>query len=795
MAEFISYLIIGNGIAGATAAEILRTEDSAATIAVVADDPFPVYYRPALKDYLAGRIHEDKLWARPNSFYQDHTIHFLPDRVTAIDVAQHAVRLQSGRQLAYKHLLLANGAVAHTLRCPGADLRGVTTLRTVSDYQQLMQDLNGAQRVVVVGGGTLALETIETLQHRGYQVSHLVRNRILWSEVLDETASDLVLQQERRAGIDVRLETEVAEIKGNKQGQVTALITTSGELISCDVVVTAIGIEPNIDFIKASGISCGRGVQVDALMRTNAPDIYAAGDVLETTDALTRRTRVIGQWYPAIQQARAAAYSMLGLLDEQARFDASLFYNATFLYGLDFAAVGVTNRQGYQELAAEPQPRSYRKLLLKDNVPVGMLALGDRKQTLAFKRAIDHHVNLSPVLSRIFASNFQLGTWLDQQDIPPALLGAQRAAPKAAQQPVAKQLTQTALQEPPPTEMVLVHAPDRVSGLHLQELILKQQSSLLIGRLPGIPLLIDQGSVSRRHAELSYAAGQYLLRDLGSTNGTFVNEQRLEPQRPQALKPNDTVRFGRYVTFRFIVRPLKRATASAKTHVSMAGVTRLQNWDDGKIALPSAQPVLNPDGSLQLPGAAYPVPSSVIASAHETPVLIVLSGKEGQRLPQTVLLHAGKRLLVGREQGADIALADVEVSRRHAEFFPGPDGFYVRDLGSSNGVIVNQTRIANPYLLKHSDRIVIGDCLLYFLDLRSPESARQSLLAPAQAAPGAEVIKTDYLPTVSSSMKVVAPVAHVLICQQCGGVNTSTARFCAGCSTPLGSGARIGKGE
>src|SRR5215467_16329617 len=92
VANELSYVIIGNGIAGVTAAEILRVEDSAANITVIADDPFPVYYRPALKDYLAGRVREDKLWARPASFYQDQSIRFLPERVVGIPAGQNSVQ-------------------------------------------------------------------------------------------------------------------------------------------------------------------------------------------------------------------------------------------------------------------------------------------------------------------------------------------------------------------------------------------------------------------------------------------------------------------------------------------------------------------------------------------------------------------------------------------------------------------------------------------------------------------------------------------------------------------------------
>src|SRR5438876_7377280 len=227
MPEQLSYVVIGNGIAGATAAEILRDEDTAADITVIADDPFPVYYRPALKDYLAGRVREDKLWARPTSFYEDQRIRFLSERVVGIHVGKHAVQLQSGRQVSYSRLLLANGARASTLKCPGLNLAGVTTLRTVANYQMVQSRLNNVRRIVVTGSGTLALETIETLRHRGYQVIHLLRRRTLWSEVLDATASDLVLQQEKRDGVDVRLEEEIAEITG-KNGQVTGVLTTGG---------------------------------------------------------------------------------------------------------------------------------------------------------------------------------------------------------------------------------------------------------------------------------------------------------------------------------------------------------------------------------------------------------------------------------------------------------------------------------------------------------------------------------------------------------------------------------------
>jgi len=789
----ISYLIVGNGIAGVTAAEILRNEDSAADITAIADDPFPVYYRPALKDYLAGRVHEDKLWARPNSFYQDHRIRFLSDRVVGIQAGQHTIQMQSGRQVAYDRLLLANGARASRLICPGIDLVGVTTLRTVADYQAVVSRLGTARHIVVSGSGTLALETIETLRHRGYPVTHLLRRRTLWSEVLDTTASDLVLQQERRDGVDVRLEEEIAEVLG-KNGEVSGVITTRGARISCDMVIIAIGVEPNIDFIKSSGIPCGRGVQVDSAMRTSAPDIYAAGDILETTDIMTGRTRVIGQWYPAIQQARAAAYSMLDLLDSSSPFHSSTFYNATFLYGLDFACIGLTqiarDGKGYQEIIADPLPRIYRKVVLKDGVPVGLLSLGNRKEALAFKRAIDHRVNLSPVALQLFTEDFKLNEWLDREGIPPPVLGAPRKGAIAVRQ--VAYAGATIMKPQPPMEALLVpfanvdQAQQRGMSQQLsrEEILLSQTKVMTIGRQIGAYLLIDKDSISRRHAEISYANRQYVLRDVGSSNGTFVNEARLEMGRAYILKPDDRVSFGK-VKFVFQERGASHEEG-AMTRLrseTMPGMTKLHELTTGfydpaaagQVLPPAGQPVLNVDGSLLLPGAIQALPADIVATFQKTPTLIVMVHGS----PQVVYLKTGRRITLGRDKACDVVLAEVAASRKHAEVFPGSAGFYIRDLGSANGVIVNQMKIDNPYLLTHGDHIMIGSIVIFFMNIGQGEregvfvKAGQERAGQARAgqARAGQALPLQYMERAD--------------CRNCGASNTSIARFCATCGMPL----------
>ncbi|HEV2579249.1 MAG TPA: FAD-dependent oxidoreductase, partial [Ktedonobacteraceae bacterium] len=650
MTERCSYIIIGNGIAGITAAETLRNEDAAAEITVIGEHPMPVYTRPALKDFLAGRSSEEDLYARRRSFFADHRLHFVFDRAVSVEVDAHSVQLRSGRHMSYDRLLLATGARARRLSCPGCDLAGVVALRTLADFQSARQSLEAARSVVVVGAGPVALETVEILHHRGYQVTHLLRGRRLWPEVLDMTASNLVLQQERREGIDVRAEEEVMEIVG-RQGGVVGVITRSGARIACDLVITAIGSEPVIDFIQASGIACARGVKADHAMRTAAPDIFAAGDVAEVIDPITGQPRCISQWYPAIQQGRTAAYAMLGHLVTHHLMQPSTHNNAylrsittAYFFGYDIAAVGITTpnaliasrtpvvSNAYQEIFADPGTHLYSKALLKDGILIGALSFDGRRDMLACKRAIDHAVSLTPVASHLFDREFKLANWLDSQKVPTPVLAVRKARidnqrPNSVGKSTPAHGMKTQFASPPgvrvgtlvgatrlraggdPYTMPIVTVtmsgapggspasalamsqeiaflapilpletvralytamPDKGSN-HPYSLslggdtalsrpgeeadmsslapewshtLLNPGETITIGRDSTSTLVLNHGTVSRHHAEITCDHGYYCLRDLDSKNGTFVNGARLEPYRVHVLQPRDQVRIG-----------------------------------------------------------------------------------------------------------------------------------------------------------------------------------------------------------------------------------------------------------
>ncbi len=173
----------------------------------------------------------------------------------------------------------------------------------------------------------------------------------------------------------------------------------------------------------------------------------------------------------------------------------------------------------------------------------------------------------------------------------------------------------------------------------------------------------------------------------------------------------------------------------------------------GQAPPPQGQPILNADGSLLLPGANEAIPSAVVDSFKSTPALILVEhGK-----PTVYRLKQSKRLKMGREKANDIVLADVAASRLHAEVFHGSDGYYIRDMQSINGVVVNSAKIDNPYRLAHGDRVSIGSLALYFISVETEPVAQLA-------------------PTVLATMQ----------CGTCGTVNPSTARFCASCGSPVG---------
>ncbi len=355
-------------------------------------------------------------------------------------------------------------------------------------------------------------------------------------------------------------------------------------------------------------------------------------------------------------------------------------------------------------------------------------------------------------------------------------------------------------------EALLIHVSDPELPLHIADYHLSRDEVTLIGRQADVHLLINESSVSRHHAQISYINGLYLLRDLGSMNGTYVNDIRIDPNQPHMLRAEDLVRIGLKTEFKFVVRlrstpdtqapqPASRPVYSSPVEeraptVSLATERTLQ-----RPPTVSSEKRLPPDQAAQL--APPSVPALIILP--ET-VLEELDGS-----PRIYLLTPNKRITIGRALGNDIEIIDPNVSRRHAEIFADNTGYLIRDLNSSHGVQVNQHKINQPYRLSHGDRIVLGGSMLFFVDLQSGkeqtsqmqpiEPATTNRYVPEPAAPVYPQRRTTaYLqepPEVRAPARKPASVStnkipvQVVICSRCGVANMPVARFCASCSAPL----------
>jgi pSer/pThr/pTyr-binding forkhead associated (FHA) protein len=355
-------------------------------------------------------------------------------------------------------------------------------------------------------------------------------------------------------------------------------------------------------------------------------------------------------------------------------------------------------------------------------------------------------------------------------------------------------------------EALLIHVNDPELPLHIADYRLSRDEVTTIGRQADVHLLINESSVSRHHAQISYTNGLYLLRDLGSMNGTYVNDIRIDPNQPHMLRAEDLVRIGLKTEFKFVVRlrttPDTQAPQSAPRPVYSSPAEE---------RAPTV--ALSTEHTLQRPPTAVssekrlPPDQAVQLAPPSVPALIILPETVLEELdgsPRIYLLSSNKRIAIGRALGNDIEIIDPNVSRRHAEIFADPTGYFIRDLNSSHGVQVNGHKIDRPYHLSHGDRIVLGGSMLFFVDLQSGKEQTSQMQPidsltttrprPEPAVPAYPQRRTTaYLqepPEIRAARRPVSvstnkiPV-QVVICSRCGVANMPVARFCASCSAPL----------
>jgi nitrite reductase (NADH) large subunit len=400
--SILSVVVIGNGIAGVTAADFVRRGHPDCEIHLVGRETHVLYNRMGISRLVYGRSAMQGLYLLTEPWYDEHGITaWLNTFATEIDLTERRVRLGTGDQLFYDRLILAMGSSSTVPPIEGFGTPGSFVMREAADAMAIRGYVqqHGARTAVVSGAGLLGLEAAHALLELGLQVTVLERGTRLLARQFDARCSELVQEYFDELGMTIRYRAEAVAVRGGDR--VGSVELKDGTSLPCDVFLAAVGIRPNIDLAVAGGLTVNRGIVVDDRMQTSEPGVFAAGDVAE------HNGMVLGLWPIAAKQAEVAAANALGG-DERliAEVPATILKGV----GLELSAVGRVEPLPGEELVVieDAGRRSYRRLVLADGQVMGAVILGHHPENLA---AATTAVKRQLVLDDPARAAVQAGDW------------------------------------------------------------------------------------------------------------------------------------------------------------------------------------------------------------------------------------------------------------------------------------------------------------------------------------------------------------------------------------------------
>jgi len=308
-------VIIGNGISGVTVARHIR-KNSDKRITIISAETDYFFSRTALMYVYMGHMKFEHTQPYENWFWEKNKIELKKGFVKSIDTETKTLHFAQGNTLKYNKLILATGSKPNKFGWPGQDLDGVQGLYSKQDLDTLERHAPNNKvctRAVIVGGGLIGIELAEMLISRKIPVTFLVRESGFWNGVLPEGESEMISRHIMSHHIDLRLSTNLKEIKADKNGHVNSIIIEeTGEEIACNLVGLTAGVSPNIDVVKTSNIEWDKGVLVNRKLETSVPDVYAIGDCAQQREAIGNRRPIEAVWYTGRMMGEALAQTICG---------------------------------------------------------------------------------------------------------------------------------------------------------------------------------------------------------------------------------------------------------------------------------------------------------------------------------------------------------------------------------------------------------------------------------------------------------------------------------------------------
>jgi nitrite reductase (NADH) large subunit len=381
-----SYLIIGNGVAGTTAAEIIRRQDPKGSITILSEEDIPFYYRIRLNDFIAGDVGEKKLIARKESWYQEQRIALLLNtRITGLDAADKQLTTESGEKIPFDRLLLATGSHSFLPPIEGVDQQGVFALRHIKDARAILAQAEKSEEAILIGGGLLGLEAGNALRRMGKKVTVVEFFPRLLPRQLDSQGAKRLQEMLEKMGFSFRLSAITKRITGNN-GRADGILLEGGDTLSAQMVIVSAGVRPNLEPAKSGGLACDKGIMVNDYLETSANGIYAAGDAAE------HRGVVSGIWPAAMQQGKVAGANIAG---DEVAYHGTTMSNILKVAGIEVAGAGNIDAEGRHEAQIVTSDTVYKKLVIEDNRAIGCVMVGDTTNFNTITRYITEQRDIS----------------------------------------------------------------------------------------------------------------------------------------------------------------------------------------------------------------------------------------------------------------------------------------------------------------------------------------------------------------------------------------------------------------
>lgn len=395
-------VIIGAGPAGVSVAETVRAYDPELELVVISAEPHPPYSPPAMVDhFLSGS--DAHLWRGldwPELLDVDYRN---GTKVTAIDPKARLVELDDGTRLNYDRLVIASGSRLYA-GLEGVDLPGVYNFKSLSAAESLVTKVKAgeAKRAVVVGAGFIGMEVALLLRNLGLEVTQVEMLDQVMPAMLDKDTAAYALERMRAKGVNVLLETKARTFLGD--GSARGVELESGKVLEADIFIAATGVRPNLEFLAGSGITYDWGISVDDHLRTNLPEVFAAGDVIESPDLLTGEVFVHPIFPNAVEQGRLVGFNLLGF---DTVYQGAHRMNSLKHLGLSIMAAGV--KEGDQVLKTQSE-KGLRKIYLKENRIVGFQFTRDVQAVGVFRSMMNRGYDVSKIKDRLLDLTFGQGT-------------------------------------------------------------------------------------------------------------------------------------------------------------------------------------------------------------------------------------------------------------------------------------------------------------------------------------------------------------------------------------------------